>query len=78
MQKHAKLNEYWLVTEGACEVLSQTESGYQMPVVRLEKHDEYTIICGDWHQLYNPYDKPCRIVEIQYGEHCVEEDITRI
>ena len=77
MQKHAKRNEYWLVTEGACEVLSQTEGGYQLPVVRLEKHDEYTIICGDWHQLYNPYDNPCRIVEIQYGEYCKEDDIER-
>ena len=78
MQKHAKRNEYWLVTEGACHVSSQTDSGYQYPAVNLEKHDEYTIICGEWHQLYNPYDEPCRIVEIQYGEKCDESDIERL
>jgi len=27
--------------------------------------------------LYNPFDQPCRIVEIQYGPNCVEEDIER-
>ena len=77
MQKHAKRNEYWLVTEGACHVSSQTDSEYQYPTVSLEKHDEYTIICGEWHQLHNPYDEPCRIVEIQYGEECTEDDIER-
>jgi len=32
---------------------------------------------GDWHQLTNPYEVPCKIVEIQYGTNCVEEDIER-
>jgi len=32
---------------------------------------------GDWHRLSNPYDVPCKIVEIQYGEACDEEDIER-
>jgi cytidyltransferase-like protein len=77
MQKHAKRNEYWIVSEGQCVVNSALGSGYAMPPIHLEKHDEYTIICGEWHQLTNPYDNPCRIVEIQYGERCDEEDIER-
>jgi len=77
MQKHAKRNEYWLVSEGQCEVSSIADSGYHYPTVTLSKHDEYTIICGEWHQLSNSYDQPCRIVEIQYGEQCIEEDIIR-
>ena len=30
-----------------------------------------------WHQLSNPYTRPCQIIEIQYGDQCVEEDIER-
>jgi hypothetical protein len=40
--------------------------------------EEYkTYKLNDWHQLTNPFDVPCRIVEIQYGEDCIEEDIER-
>jgi len=78
MQKHAQRNEYWLVSEGKCIVNSRLESGYTIPPKQLEKHDEFTIICGEWHQLTNPFDKPCRVVEIQYGNRCDEDDITRL
>jgi len=77
MQKHRWRNEYWLVSEGKCVVNSKLASGYTIPPKQLEKHDEYTILCGDWHQLTNPFDEPCRVVEIQYGKLCEEEDIER-
>jgi len=35
------------------------------------------VIKQEWHQLTNPYDQPLKLVEIQYGEQCVEEDIER-
>lgn len=77
MQKHFKRNEYWLVTEGMCDVMSMMENGYQLPTKTLAKHGSNNILIGEWHQLSNPYDSPCRIVEIQYGSECVEEDIER-
>lgn len=77
MQKHRWRNEYWLVSEGKCIVNSKLAGGYNMPPKLLEKHDEYTILCGEWHQLTNPFDEPCKVVEIQYGKECVEEDIER-
>jgi cytidyltransferase-like protein len=77
MQKHFKRNEYWLVSEGMCDVVSMMANGYQLPSKTLAKHTEHHIPVGDWHQLTNPYDLPCRIVEIQYGSECVEEDIER-
>ena len=49
----------------------------KLPVVVLETHGQIKIIKNEWHRLYNPYDTPCRIVEIQYGEECNEEDIER-
>ena len=39
--------------------------------------DSVEIGVGSWHCLYNPGTTPLRVVEIQYGERCVEEDIER-
>jgi mannose-6-phosphate isomerase-like protein (cupin superfamily) len=52
-------------------------SGYSMPSVTLREHVEYRVPVGEWHQLTNPFDVPVKIVEIQYGDKCIEEDIER-
>ena len=31
-----------------------------------------------WHQITNPFDEPCHIIEIQYGEKAEENDIERL
>lgn len=77
MQRHFKRHEFWHITEGECFIESQLPSGYVLPTQRLTKHSQVQIPLGDWHRLTNPFEKPCRIVEIQYGERCVEEDIER-
>jgi cytidyltransferase-like protein len=77
MQKHFKRNEFWLVSEGKCDVYGTTESGYLLPMKVLTKHSSVYIPINDWHQLSNPYEEPCRIIEIQYGDECIEEDIER-
>jgi cytidyltransferase-like protein len=77
MQRHHERAEYWLVSEGRCIVNAALANGYALPSRELSMHQEYKVPVGEWHQLTNPYDKPCRIVEIQYGANCVEEDIER-
>lgn len=77
MQRHWKRAEYWLVSEGQCVVNIQLEGGYCLPSKKLSTHAEHKIHVAEWHQLTNPYDVPCKIVEIQYGDQCVEEDIER-
>jgi len=72
MQRHTSRAEYWQVSEGRCVV-----EGEHQRQTSLETHDSYHIPTNEWHRLYNPFDKPCRIVEIQYGPNCVEEDIER-
>jgi cytidyltransferase-like protein len=71
MQRHFKRSEYWVVEEGACNVASEDKT------VSLSTHETIDIPVNSWHQLINPFDKPCRIVEIQYGKDCIEEDIER-
>jgi len=71
MQRHSKRSEHWQVSEGIAQVDTELE------VRRLNLHDTIEIPVGAWHRLYNITDKPCRIVEIQYGEDCAEEDTLR-
>jgi cytidyltransferase-like protein len=78
MQRHQHRAEYWIVSEGEALVHSMMDSGYMLPSRELELHDEYQVPVGAWHQLTNVSDKPCRIVEIQFGSECVEEDIERV
>lgn len=77
MQKHNHRSEYWIVSEGKAQVSSMLDSGYKTPTINLEKHDSHEILQNSWHKLMNPYDEPCRIVEIQYGSECNEDDIER-
>lgn len=75
MQRHWDRAEYWHVAEGRCVVA--TESGPSKGFQDLSKHDGYIIPAETWHKLSNPYEEPCKIVEIQFGISCVEEDIER-
>ena len=77
MQRHQNRSEYWIVSEGRCVVNSMMPNGYLLPSRELSTHSEIEIPKKEWHQLLNPYNEPCRVVEIQYGERCEEEDIER-
>jgi cytidyltransferase-like protein len=77
MQRHNNRSEYWLVSSGKCDVSSELPTGYALPTITLEEHEAQVIPKQEWHQLSNPYSEPCKIVEIQYGTSCVEEDIER-
>jgi cytidyltransferase-like protein len=72
LQQHQHRSEYWLVTEGKCHVYNG-----ELVTHKLNRHDQFEIPHNAWHQLSNPYDQPCRIVEIQYGARCSEDDIKR-
>jgi len=75
MQRHWDRNEHWHVAEGRCQV--DFEDSTTKSHINLKQHDQFTIKTECWHQLHNPYDVPCKIVEIQYGITCDEDDIER-
>ena len=77
LQKHHKRSEIWLVSQGKCLVNYSKESPEKTEEIILEKHSSIQIEVGDWHQITNPYNKKCKIIEIQYGDETVEEDIER-
>jgi cytidyltransferase-like protein len=77
MQRHNHRAEYWIVSEGQAVVNRSTPLDYTLPSATLDTHDQLHVAVQEWHQLTNPYDHPLKIVEIQYGEQCIEEDIER-
>jgi len=77
MQRHTLRAEYWIVSEGQAIVNRATPLDYNLPSAMLDKHNQLHVAVQEWHQLTNPYEHPLKIVEIQYGENCVEEDIER-
>ena len=77
LQKHFKRSEIWLVSCGKCLINYSKDSPEKVEKIILNKHDSIHINLGDWHQITNPYDEICKIIEIQYGEQTIEEDIER-
>jgi D-beta-D-heptose 7-phosphate kinase/D-beta-D-heptose 1-phosphate adenosyltransferase len=78
MQRHEKRSEFWFVAEGQATVYTIDPRTTDSELVGVfGKHQSVWINRGDWHQLVNDTDRPLQLVEIQYGEDCIEEDIER-
>ena len=77
-QRHFYRNELWFVSEGSCEVNHSKSLEDETQTIVLNKNDYFHIDVEDWHQITNPNDVECKIIEIQYGEKTEEEDIERL
>ena len=75
MQRHAHRNEYWHIVEGQGKLHESRPNSAK--IVDLYKHNSVTIPLDVWHRLNNDTDKPLKVIEIQYGKRCDEEDIER-
>ena len=73
MQYHNYRNEFWIVSEGIA-TLTRLEP---TKVITMKMHEKEIINKEEWHQLSNQTENPLRVVEIQYGDLCVEWDIVR-
>jgi len=75
MQRHQYRNEQWHVVEGEATVIEERLSSNSKNTYY--KHNTIHIPTGVWHQLQNNSSEPLKIIEIQYGRVCEEEDIER-
>jgi D-beta-D-heptose 7-phosphate kinase/D-beta-D-heptose 1-phosphate adenosyltransferase len=71
MQRHSKRAEFWFVSEGIALLKTIDDA------IIYKQFDTIHIPSGSWHQLINGTTEPLKIIEIQYGIECVEEDIER-
>jgi mannose-6-phosphate isomerase-like protein (cupin superfamily) len=65
------------VAEGTATVYSIDHSSDMDLLGEYTQHQHIHINKTQWHKLCNETDQPLRVIEIQYGENCVEEDIER-
>lgn len=77
MQKHDKRSEFWFVSTGTATVYTLNVSTDLELLGKYTEHQHIWIDNQQWHQLRNETDNPLKIIEIQYGEQCIEEDIER-
>jgi cytidyltransferase-like protein len=78
MQRHQDRAEHWHIVEGTATVYTINRKSDQELLGKFTTHQHIHIDRYEWHQLCNETDQPLRVVEIQYGVNCVEEDIQRL
>ena len=78
MQRHQERSEHWFIAEGTATVYTINTSSTDVETLGVyNQHESLHIPVGTWHQLANEHDTDLKLVEIQYGTNCVEEDIER-
>ena len=77
MQRHDHRAEFWFVAEGEAAVYTLDNSSDHDLVGHFGVHEHIWIANNQWHMLCNETDQPLKLIEIQYGENCAEEDIER-
>lgn len=77
MQRHKHRSEIWFVAQGRASVFTLDEGGEVVHQCDCSEQHNIYIRCNQWHQLANLEKMPLKIVEIQHGDLCQEEDIER-
>ena len=77
-QRHFKRSEMWFVSKGMINIKHSFSTPESFQLHTLRKDEFFHVKQGDWHQAYNPFDTPCHIIEIQYGDETSEDDIERL
>jgi len=78
MQQHKYRAEHWFISSGVATVytINKASTDYELQG-HYKMFDNLHIKRGDWHMLSNESTESLRIVEIQYGSECSEDDILR-
>ncbi len=78
-QKHMHRHEHWYILEGRITIECEypPNSNIEWSKTMLTPNQTFIIDPNVWHKTTNIGDTPAHILEVQYGEKCVEEDIIR-
>lgn len=77
MQRHSHRLEKWFIAEGTATLYTINRSSDEELVGTYKQFDTIHINVNQWHRLSNHSSDPLKVIEIQYGTECVEEDIER-
>ena len=77
LQRHQKRSEHWFVAEGVATVYTIDDDSDVGLCCHFRQFENISIKRNQWHRLSNETDMPLKVIEIQYGDECIEEDIER-
>lgn len=77
MQRHFERSEHWFIDSGIATVYTVNILSDVEEMGTYTKHQNLHIPTGRWHQLANETDQVLKLIEIQYGTNCIEDDIER-
>jgi D-beta-D-heptose 7-phosphate kinase/D-beta-D-heptose 1-phosphate adenosyltransferase len=77
-QMHHHRSEVWFVREGTATVHHSNYHDTDIEKSILRKNDVFIIPLEKWHKLSNETKEILSIIEIQFGDDCVEHDIVRL
>lgn len=77
LQRHKFRSESWTVLRGQATVWLSETTPEDIYVLEYSPVSQLKILANVWHRLENRYDEPLRLLEIQTGSHCEEDDIER-
>jgi cytidyltransferase-like protein len=77
-QLHQHRSELWFIFSGACNVRYSKNDPEDFDNILLKTGDFLYIPQGSWHQIRNEFKEDCQIIEIQFGNKVLEEDIKRL
>jgi cytidyltransferase-like protein len=76
MQQHQNRAEHWFVADGYATIYT-IENSQEILLGVFGKHQSINIPRQGWHRLANETSNQLKLIELQYGTECVEEDIIR-
>ena len=76
-QMHHHRSEVWFVRTGTATVYHSNNAYKGIEKTTLHKNDVFIIPLEKWHKLSNETKEILSIIEIQFGDDCVEHDIVR-
>jgi len=77
-QRHQYRSEFWFVSKGRCKVNHAKDENSLPEETVLSKNQVFHIKNNNLHQIVNDSSSACHIIEIQYGDKTIENDIERI
>ena len=78
MQRHRYRAEHWYILKGECTFNIINVSSDIEELGKFKENQTITIEKDKWHQACNTTTELCHILEVQYGDKCIEEDIVRM
>jgi|TARA_B110000305_G_C19450439_1_gene647578 cytidyltransferase-like protein len=75
MQRHRHRSENWYVLKGTCVIQTNYDDRDEEAIV--DTNCSYTISQNVWHKGINNTQEHCHILEVQFGDKCIEQDIER-